>query len=290
MNAAFRKVSIAGVGLIGGSLGMAARARSLADSVVGLFRREESIADAVSCGAVDLGTTDPQAAFSECDLLIAATPISAIHPILEEAATYLPPDAIVTDVCSTKAQVVALAQETLRGRARFVGGHPVTGSERTGVAAASPDLFSDSPYVLTETPTTDSDALERVRDFVVGLGARPVILDPETHDRILAVTSHLPHVVAAALMMCLGKAAAFDPVARELKGGGLKDTTRIASGDPVIWRDVLLTNAPEIIAALGLLSDELKRLSSAIAQQDAAKIEEFLSAAKEIRSSVFQAD
>lgn len=290
MSAVFERITIVGVGLIGGSLGMAARSKKLAGRVVGLFRRRDAVEPAVAAGAVDEGTCDPDAAFRGADLVLAATPISTVPAVLEAASAIVPQDCILTDAGSTKGQLAAWADQALGGKGRFVGGHPIAGSEKTGVAAARPDLFTGCAYVLAKTSKTDSAALEKMRQFVEALGATPVVLDPVIHDRILAVTSHLPHLVASALILCVGKAAAFDPLTRELKGGGLQDTTRIAAGDPLMWRDILMTNAPEVLGALSRLSAELEALSSALREGDAQRIEELLKAAAEVRASIFQGE
>jgi prephenate dehydrogenase len=290
MSAVFGKVTIAGVGLIGGSLGMAARSKRAAERVVGLLRRDEAVAPAVEAGAIDEGTCDPQTAFADADLVIAATPISVVPSILEGAAAHVPKQCILTDVGSTKAHLVAWAEQALSGGIRFVGGHPIAGSEKGGVEAATPDLLAGCPYVLTPSEKTDRDALQAMKRFVEAIGAVPIVLDPGVHDRILATTSHLPHLVASALILCVGKAAAFEPLTRELKAGGLRDTTRIAAGDPVMWRDVLITNAAEVVCALGLLTQELEALSSALMEGDAERIEELLTAAAEVRASIFETE
>lgn len=281
----FRHASIIGVGLLGGSLGLALRRRGLAARVTGLVRRADAAAEAQAAGAVHEATTEPAAAVRGADLVVLCTPVAQIGEQARALAPYLARGAVVTDVGSVKAAVIAAAEGPVQAAgARFVGSHPMAGGEKTGVRAARADLFEGAVCLLTPTPATDPAAAAVVRELWHGVGARVVNLDADTHDALVARTSHLPHVLAFALARHV-----LDPAApalqRELCATGFRDTTRIAAGSPPMWRDILLANRRHVLAALDGLGAQLAELRAAVAAGDAAAVEAFLTEASTRRAA-----
>jgi prephenate dehydrogenase len=243
-------VAIAGVGLIGGSLGMALRERRLARKVIGIPRRAETVAEALSAGAIDEGTTDP-AAVSGADLVVLAPPVLQMAPLAARLAPHLKPGALVTDVGSTKGALLPQLEGRLPGHADLIGGHPMAGSERGGVLAGRADLFEGAVWVLVRTERTRPENLARLVSTVRALGAVPVEMEPALHDDAVARISHLPHVVAAALAEAADRGEVASEVLRLLVAGGFKSTSRIAASPPEMWRDICLTNREAILAVLG---------------------------------------
>ena len=265
----FDTVAIVGVGLIGGSLGMAFRERGLARRVVGIARREETVREALAVGAADEVTLNLAAGVANADLVVLCAPVLSCVAVAEAMAPALRPGTLVTDVGSTKQQLLARLGEVLPSTVRLVGGHPMAGSEQGGVAAARGDLFERAIYVLTETETSLAVDQERLTRLVCGLGAVPVQLDPETHDAAVARISHLPHVVAAALAASMEGAAVPVDLLRVLIAGGFRDTTRIAASPPELWRDICVTNRAAIVDALQHFETALSAFRTALEQDDA---------------------
>jgi len=256
----FREVAILGVGLIGGSLGAAIRRSDAAGKVVGIGRRIEALEEARRLGCVDSFTTDARAGVSQAELVVLATPVSLIPEKAAEIIGSVPRGAVIIDVGSAKKLIASKLDATCAGRARYVGCHPMAGSEKQGVANASPDLFARALCIVTPTPHTDPPALERVEGLWRTVGARTLRMSPEEHDRRVALASHLPHVAAACLMNIQSDGSL------EVAASGFSDATRIAASDARLWRDICLDNADEIIAAVDALSAELSALRSLLAE------------------------
>ena len=276
----FERVAIIGPGLIGGSLGMALRAERLAGAVVGVGHRQGSLDRALAVGAVDETTLDPCDAVADADLVVLATSVGKIIEGIALLAPCMKPGAILTDVGSVKGAVCAAARETL-GRSvnpgvRFVGSHPLAGSERRGIKAARGDLFQGAICILTPQPETDPDgaALTALRRMWEAVGCDVRELPPDDHDRLLAEISHLPHAVAAALV----NAVSDDALA--LAATGFMDTTRVASGDPGLWVDICVANRESLMAAFRVMQGRLGELADAVEARDAAGLSELLSTAK----------
>lgn len=266
----FNVVTIVGVGLIGGSLGMALKERRLARQVVGLGRNQERLAQAVALGAIDHGTTDQAEAMREADLVVLCTTVGSILETVQEFLQTARPGTIVTDVGSTKSEIVRRANSP-----RFVGGHPMAGSERTGVEAAQPRLFQEAIWALTPNETTDPESLHHVRMLAQEVGATTLVIAPEVHDAMVAVTSHLPHVLASALMRQAADARAPYPQINRLSAGSFADLTRVSAASPELWRDVCLSNREAVLAALAHFRGQLDILETAVAEGDANEIESF---------------
>jgi prephenate dehydrogenase len=262
----FGTVAIVGVGLIGGSIGQAIRARGLAERVVGIGRDASRLAEAVRLGAIDSSATDPRRGVVEADVVVVCTPVTRIAEDVLDAAAAAPERVLITDAGSTKREIVEAVERHARARATFVGGHPIAGSERKGVAHADPALFEGRTCVLTPTPQTPADRLRRARDFWGSLGCRLVELDPSAHDEALALTSHLPHVVAAAL-------AGVVPVeALAMAAGAYRDGTRVAGSDAALWAGIFRANRAPVLEAIGVFQGRLAALSAALADDDGEAI------------------
>lgn len=258
--ASFGRAAIIGVGLIGGSLGMAMRARRIAREVVGVARVPETVGVARARGAIDRGTTDPVEGVEGADLVVLATPPELVVPLARQILPALDRGAVVTDVASVKGEIVRGIEPAVdpeRGVA-FVGGHPMAGNEGRGVSAASPDLFDGSVYLITRTPRSDGAAVDRIAALARSLGARPMVLDPDAHDRVVARVSHLPYLLAAALM---GVAA------EELAAAGpsFLGATRVAGSPVPMWAEICRLNRREIVEALRAFRGRLDRLEQALA-------------------------
>jgi prephenate dehydrogenase len=265
-----RRLSILGVGLLGGSIGLAVKAALNSCTVVGYGHRKSSLETALGMGAVDEVYEDLAAAVGDADLVILCTPVGVFPEMLESIGPALKQGAIVTDVGSTKATVVETAKKSLPVHAKFVGSHPMAGSEKRGVEFARADLMSGALCIVTPDESTDAGAMERVESFWKLLGMRITRLSPVEHDRHLANVSHLPHAVAAALVAMQSDGAL------ELAGKGFADATRIAAGDGGLWRDILLDNRDHVIAGIERLSGEMARLAARLRANDSAGVKDWL--------------
>ncbi len=277
----FGTVAIVGVGLIGGSLGMALKTRRLARRVVGIGRDGARLETAVALGAVDSGVTRLDEGLSDADIVVLCTTVGHIVGALPGVLAAVNPGAVVTDVGSTKGAIVRAAG----GAGRFVGGHPMAGSEQTGVEAATPLLFEEATWAITPTSATDPEALKVVTALAREVGATTLTLTPEAHDAMLAVTSHLPHVLASALMRQAARTQASHPQTQSLTAGSFADGTRVAASSPKLWRDVCLTNREALLASLRGFRAELDVLEAAVIESDAAAIEAFFAAGAKAKGS-----
>ncbi len=281
----FQKITIVGVGLLGGSIGLAARRRGVAGEIAGFVRRPETIRDCEKTGATDWATTDLFAAVSRADLVILCTPLAQMRPLAERFLPALKPGALVTDVGSVKSSVVRdLEPLVAKAGAHFVGGHPMAGGEKTGVAAARADLFQNTVCVLTPTRKATPGAVRQLERFWKSLGARILKLPPARHDLFVSRTSHLPHVAAAALAGWV-----LDPAQPKgqaaLCANGFRDTTRLASGSPEMWRDIALANRENLSRALEDFLSQLQKFRRALKTADAAAISRFFETAKARRDA-----
>ena len=257
-----KRLSILGVGLLGGSLGLAAKSAVSGVSVVGYGHRASTLEEALRLGAIDRAAGSAAEAVGGADAVFLCTPVGLFGELLREIGPALRAGAIVTDVGSTKRSVVELAEKTLPPGVRFVGSHPMAGSEKRGVQFASADLFQDAVCITTPTARTDPAALEEVESFWRLLGMDVTRLSPQEHDRRLADISHLPHAVAAALVSLQ------DEASFPLAGQGFRDATRIAAGDPPMWRDILLDNRDNLRDSVRRFRQHLDELLSRLDADD----------------------
>jgi prephenate dehydrogenase len=263
-----RTVVIAGVGLIGGSIGLAVRARRPGMRVIGLGRDRARLEQAVRLGAIDRATTDAAEAYAGADVAVVCTPVTRVARDAREAARLAPPHVLVTDAGSTKAAIVAEIEADVdpSSRRAFVGAHPIAGSEKKGAAHARDDLFEGRACVLTPTPFTDPDRLDRARAFWSSLGCVLTEMAPAEHDRALALTSHLPHAVAAAL------AATVPADLLPLAAGAYRDGTRVAGSDAELWAGIFLANRSHVLDALTAFDLSLNRFRDALRDDDPAAL------------------
>jgi prephenate dehydrogenase len=275
----WKRVTIIGVGLIGGSIGLALRRRRLAETVVGVGPRQATLDVALELGAIDEADLSLQSAASDAQLVLACSPVQYIAPQLIEAAKACSEHALLTDVGSTKHEIVQTLQ-SLPSSVRFCGSHPLAGSEKSGPSHADERLFEGRTVVLTPVAETDPSAVEELTDFWSQLGGQVVIREPADHDRALAATSHLPHVVAAAL------AAATDESDLPLSATGWRDTTRIAGGDVELWRQILAENRHCLGPAFDRFESILSQFRIAIENDDQNKLADLLEQGKRNRDAL----
>jgi len=259
----FGTVAIAGVGLLGGSIALGMRQRFLADRVIGLDADGEALQVAEFHGVIDESRLEPGPWLEAVDLVVLATPARTLVPLAREIAPFLRPDAIVTDVGSVKSGIVDALQDL-----RFVGGHPMAGSDRSGVANADAALLENAVWVLTPNASTDTDAVGKVRRLVELLGARPLELPPEQHDRLVARVSHLPYLASLALTSLASNDDDAD-LMMLLAAGGFRDLTRVASGSPVMSRDMVSANEGAVRAALTAFREALTHVEDLLDDPDA---------------------
>lgn len=263
------RIAIVGIGLIGGSLGLALKAAGYGGEIVGIDRLPEQLEEAQRLGVVDRVESDAVAGVEGANVVVLAVPMGSMHAVLEAVAPGLAADTVVTDVGSVKGSVVAEARAVLGGLRRFVPGHPIAGTERSGVEAAFATLFQQRRVILTPTAEVEPDAIAAVQTLWQHTGAVVERLDVAEHDRILAETSHLPHMLAFGLVDALARQADAEQVFR-YAAGGFRDFTRIASSDPTMWRDICLANREALLAALESYRDDLDALTAEVKQADGA--------------------
>ena len=276
-------VAIVGVGLIGGSIGLALRERNLARTVLGVGRREASLQQAVACGAVSRTTTDLAAGVSGAELIIVCTPVADIAARVLQVADACPANALITDVGSTKAAIVDQVEQALHRPGDqhpvFVGSHPLAGSEKTGPQFARADLFDHRAVIVTPTSVTPSAAAEQIKTFWEDLGATVFTKTPQDHDQSVAAISHLPHLVASAL-------ANSTPTADVcLAAGGWLDTTRVAAADPELWRQILADNRLHVLKSLNKFETVLAKFRRALETDNQTELLQLLEAGKHHRES-----
>lgn len=278
------RLSIVGLGLLGGSVAKAARAASLAQEIVGVGRNPKSLEPALRERAVDRITTDLAEGVRGADMIVLATPVATLErqlPAVWEAASS---HALLTDVGSTKAGIVRAAEAL--GALRplgFVGSHPMAGSNLSGFSVARADLFSGATVILTPTDRTPSEPIKRVTEFWEAMGGRVTVMDPATHDRAVAAISHLPHLVVDALVAAV---VDMDPRFLDVAARGFKDTTRIAASDPAVWREIFQQNREALAEAIAAFRGALGRLEGILAAGDDAAIESALEAIRKTRAEL----
>lgn len=284
----FEKLVIVGVGLIGGSLACALRRGGARGRIVGVGRTTAAVQRALELGVIDAGAGLDDAALpallAGADLVLLATPVAQIGPVLTRIAPHLPVDAVLTDAGSTKVEPVAAARAALGARfTRFVPAHPIAGGERSGVDAAVPDLFEGCNVMLCPLPETRPEAIMRVAGMWRAAGARIREMPPERHDRVFSAVSHLPHLLAFAFLDML-----LDSDDRELKfdlaGGGFRDFTRIAASNPEMWRDICLSNRRALLADIDAFAAVLEHVRAAIDAGDGAALDPLFDRARTARA------
>ena len=282
-----KKIAIIGLGLIGGSIGLKLKAQSLELKVIGIPRREETLKEALALGAIDEGTTDHVKGVVDADVVFICTPINLIIPIIKEIVPSLKKGAIVTDVGSSKQMIVSEAEKLMPKGVYFVGGHPMAGKETFKLEAAEADLFKDKKWILTSTSKTSKKALEIIKEVVRELGCQVLEMDPKTHDLAVAGVSHMPLMVAASLVNAVADAQEAKEEMKLCASSGFRDTTRIASGDPILGVDMFTTNKKAVLKMLSAFKKSLSNLEKLIKEGEAGKIEKELGKAKSFRDSIY---
>ena len=279
-----KQLTIFGVGLIGGSLALALRKAGYCNEVVGCSRNAEHLQRAVDLGVIDSYTLDPKEAVKNADMILLAVPMRAIKPVLASIVDHVQPNAVITDAGSAKGSVIRAVNEAFgdKSSANFVAGHPIAGREKSSVEAAIDDLYIDHKVVLTPTSETSTEAVLRVKEMWQTAGATVETLDHKQHDDVLAATSHLPHVLAYSLVNTLSKSQYGDAVF-DYAAGGFKSFSRIASSDPVMWRDICLENKEAILAALNDYQQDLSDLSEMISAEEGDELEKLFAHSKKTR-------
>ncbi len=276
----FGTVAIIGVGLIGGSIGMGLRRSGLAQTVIGVEPEWPRVMAAHAAGAIDYPGTVWDKNTVDADLVIISTPVGHILEMIEAVLAWVKPGTVVTDVGSTKSAIVQKAGDN----AFFVGGHPMTGSERTGVEAARADLFDGATWALTPTAHTDAGALAMAERLAQTLGAKTLKLTAQSHDAMAAVTSHLPHALASSLMRQAAGMRETYPDMNRLSAGSFADGTRVAASSPEIWRDVCLSNKDALLAALHQFRGQLDVLEEALAAEDGEVLASFFAQGRDAKA------
>ncbi|MBM3245906.1 MAG: prephenate dehydrogenase/arogenate dehydrogenase family protein [Candidatus Omnitrophica bacterium] len=272
----FNKVAIIGTGLIGGSLALALKKKGLAEEIVGVSRHKKTLSLAKKMKVIDKGSQDLEI-IQGADLVILATPVNTIINLAPEISKVIAKGCIVTDVGSTKEAIVSRLEKIFP---RYVGSHPLAGSEKRGIASANAGIFKGSLCILTPTINTDRIAEERISNMWIKLGAKVIRLTPAAHDKILSFVSHLPHLVAFSLIGAVpGKYLKF-------ASGGLKDTTRVAASDSELWADIFLSNQKNMAKAIALIEENLSKIKSAIKRRDKRLLIKILKNAQDKRKAL----
>lgn len=281
-----RQVTVIGLGLIGGSLGLALKRARPELQVIGVDINQETLDTGVLIKAIDWGTTQIAQGVRDADVVFLATLVKTMPGLLEEAIPFLKPGTIVTDVGSTKSRLVSRLLQLLPPDIFYVGGHPMAGAETRGIDGADPYLFENAVYVLTPVPETDQKALSSLTELLQAIGARVLYLSPADHDAIVAAVSHLPHMVAAALVNAVARREEEVPGTFQLAAGGFRDVTRIAESAPDMWQDIFLDNKEALLPMLRIYRETLAELEQAVAGGNREQLNCLLRGAQEKRRQI----
>jgi cyclohexadieny/prephenate dehydrogenase len=285
----FNKIALIGFGLIGGSIARAARAQGLAGEIVTTARSAKTRARVMELGIVDAVVETNAEAVEDADLVILCIPVGACGPVAQEIAGHLKTGAIVSDVGSVKGAVVRDMAPYLPAGVHFVPAHPVAGTEHSGPDSGFAELFINRWCILTPPEGTDPDAVEKLRAFWAAIGARVEIMTPDHHDLVLAITSHLPHLIAYTIVGTADELAQVtSSEVIKFSAGGFRDFTRIAASDPTMWRDVFLTNKDAVLEMLGTFTEDLAKLTRAIRRGDGEVLFEHFTRTRAIRRGIVE--
>jgi len=280
------KLAVVGVGLIGGSLALALKEAGAVGHVVGVGRSLANLETALKLGLVDSFTQDLAEGVSDADVVFLATPVQSLGTVAEQSMPHLKPGAILTDGGSVKQAVIDAIEPHLRDDVHFVPGHPIAGTENSGAEAAFASLYRDRRCILTPTERTSADALEFIRRMWQLVGSQVVMMAVDKHDRVLAAISHLPHMVAYALVNAVGAYDRYDENILEYSAGGFRDFTRIASSDPTMWRDIALTNRDALVEMMGQFETFFAELKEDVASGSDERLFEFFRRSKQSRDEI----
>ena len=271
----FKKITIMGIGLIGASLALSCRQRKLVGTIVGFGRNAANLEKAQEQGIIDSGSTNLKTAVTGSDLIVLCTPVGVLAERVREMIPFLQDGCIITDAGSVKGPLVEEIDALVPKTIHYVGAHPIAGGERSGLEAARDDLLTGAKCIITPTANTQAEALGRVTEFWAEVGMQTLTMDAHEHDTVFGALSHLPHVVAYALMNTVAnvKTASHGDIL-SMSGGGLKDITRIASSDPVMWRDICLKNKLPVVTLINQFQSALENIKTLIEQDQAEALQE----------------
>jgi prephenate dehydrogenase len=281
----FHTAAVIGVGLIGGSLALALRNKKMVDTLIGVGRSRENLVDAERLGIIDSYTHSPEEAVEKAQLVILATPVRAIPPIISRIKDHLKPGTLITDVASTKARLIQEIDYLFPVNVDFVPAHPIAGKEKSGARSSDAALFKDRWIIITPSQRTRSEAMEKVKKMWNSLGAKVEIMEPDRHDKILAAISHLPHMIAYALVDTIVKLDEKEPIIR-FSAGGFHEFIRIAGSSPEMWRDICLENPGPINEMIGLYMARLQRIGNLVENGDATDLLELFTKSREVKEEV----
>jgi prephenate dehydrogenase len=281
-------MTIVGVGLIGGSLARVARERGLVSRIVGLGRGLENLEKALELGVIDAMETDWARGMADADLVVLAAPVEGIVQLLPKVGDLCREDTVVTDVGSVKGLIVREAERTLPNPKRFVGGHPIAGTENSGVEASFASLFTNRKTILTPADGTDPEALDRVRRLWDGAGSEVITMDVQNHDRVMGFVSHLPHIVAYSLVHTIYNEDQQEGGLARFSAGGFLDFTRIASSHPEMWRDICVMNREALLEAVEAYARTLDRFKAMISAGDGKGLEEHFDQCRRTRAELLE--
>ncbi|MBI5656122.1 MAG: prephenate dehydrogenase/arogenate dehydrogenase family protein [Geobacter sp.] len=280
------RLAIVGVGLIGGSLARILREKNEVGEVVGIGRGKDNLERAVELGVIDRYCHDPREGVAGADMVFLATPVCTIADLVGEIAPALAPGCVVTDGGSVKGEIVSACEPLMPAGRHFIGGHPIAGTEKSGVEASFAELYQGRRCIITPTERSDRGALETVVRMWELTGSEVVLMDVAKHDRVVAAISHLPHMVAYSLVNAVGEYDGCDENILKYSAGGFRDFTRIASSDPVMWRDIALMNRGSVLEMMDFFAGYYAELRELVAQGDGEALERFFARSKQYRDGL----
>jgi prephenate dehydrogenase len=286
MEGQFSRVAIVGLGLIGGSLAQAIRKKELAHEVIGVGRNEDRLKKALGLKIIDRYLIRLDRNLGGIDLVVVATPVGLIAKLVEEMAPHLSPGTIVTDVGSVKATVVEEVERVLPAHLRFLGGHPIAGTENAGFESSFASLFEGARHILTPTAKTDPKVVKLLEAFWTKIGSHVELMDTEKHDRIFAAVSHLPHLIAYCLVNTILEESNREPDLLSFSAGGFRDFTRIAASHPVMWRDIMLMNKNNLLSVIDRFEETLSHLKGLVEREDADQLTSEFERSRHLRRQI----
>ena len=288
MDIHFKKITILGVGLIGGSFARVCKKKGLANSIVGFGRQEENLRKAVELGVIDEYNLNLLEAVDQADFVLIAVPIDSILPLVKKMSPYLKKDAIISDVGSVKGSLVEKIEPILPDGVHFVGAHPIAGTENSGVGASFAELFEGSKCILTPTKLTNQETLQKVKKLWELMGSEISLMKADKHDEIMAAVSHLPHVAAYAITSFVLKLRHEWPEILSYSAGGFRDFTRIASSHPAMWRDICNHNEEALVKMIDQYETALNQFKTLIIEKKWPQLEKIMSDAKMFRDDFYK--
>ena len=290
MNNTFEKVCIVGLGLIGGSIGLAIKRSNISNQITGYARSNSTLERAIELGLVDSVKDNLKDAVNNSDVVILATPLSTFRELVEEMSPFLKKGCIITDTGSAKLTVIEDLKDILPNGVEFVPGHPIAGTEESGPDAGFAELFDNRWCILTPTEDNSSNAVDLVKDFWESIGSKVEIMDPMHHDKVLAITSHIPHLIAFNIVGTANNLAnVTEKEVVKYSAGGFRDFTRIAASDPKMWSDIFTYNSDAVLEMLDLFSNDLAKLKAAVIKKDSDLLFSNFEKTREVRKNIIDA-